>query len=203
MPCCARTQQWSARFPAWSIPHGNHCWMRTHCHTVLCSLQFDKCLWGATYTGPIVMIMAWGCVLSFQAEGAESMYGNYFSLGTLVWRNPKTFFFLCFSACTPSLTLLSAFWIMNHRIIKAGEDVWGHQIQPLTSTTVLNMQLLCIGQLRAPAAEQFAVEGLFSGPQLKRFLGDGATEWPERIINAKLMAFTLSNPRWGSTRGKS
>lgn len=147
--------------------------------------------------------MPWGCVLSFQAEGAESMYGNYFSLGTLVKRNPKAFFFLYFSACTPSLTLLSALCFMNHRIIKAGEDDWGHQIQPLTSTTVLNMQLLCIGQLRAPAAEQFAVEGLFSGPQLNKFLGGGATEWGGRIINAKLMAFTLHNPRWGSTWGKS
>lgn len=104
----------------------------------------------------------------------------------------KGLFSLCFSACTPSLTLLSAFWFMNHRIIKVG-GVWDHQIQPLTSTTVLNMQLLCIGQLRAPAPEQFAIEGLFSGPQLNRFPGDGATEWTGRIRNAKLMACTTQD----------
>lgn len=97
----------------------------------------------------------------------------------------KGLFSLCFSVCTPSLTLLSAFSFMNHKIIEVGEDVWDHQIQPLTGTTVLNMQLLCIGKLRAPAAQQFATEGLFSGPQLNRIPGDGATGWTGRIRNAK------------------
>lgn len=55
------------------------------------------------------------------------------------------------------------------------------------------MQLLCIGQLRAPAPEQFAIEGLFSGPQLNRFPGDGATEWTGRIRNAELMACATQN----------
>ena len=88
------------------------------------------------------------------------MHGNYFSLGTLVQRNPISLFPPCFSACTLSLTFLSAFWFM---------------------------QLL--GQFRAPAGEQSAIEGLFSGPQLNRFPGDGATEWTGRTCNKKHMAF--------------
>lgn len=72
-------------------------------------------LQGATYIEPIVMIMPWGCVFSFQAEGAESMYGKYFSLGTLVQRNPKAFSPVLLSLHT--LTLLTA-----HRIIKV-QDV--------------------------------------------------------------------------------
>lgn len=98
-----------------------------------------------------------GCVLSFQAEEVESMHGNYFSLGTLVQSNPTAFPPPpCFSACIPSVTLLSAFWFM---------------------------QLL--GQFQAPVGEQFATEGLFSGPQLKRFPGDGATEEDRKNVPHK------------------
>lgn len=67
------------------------------------------------------------------------MHGNYFSLGTLVQRNPTAFFPQRFSACTPSLKLLSAFWFMQ-----------------------------VLGRFRAPAGEQFAIEGLFFWSPVKQ-----------------------------------
>lgn len=67
-------KQWPAQFPAWPNAHGKRCWMRTHCHAALRSPQFDKCIWAESSIEPIVVIVPWGCVLSFQAEEVESTH---------------------------------------------------------------------------------------------------------------------------------
>lgn len=131
--------------------------MRTHCHAALHSPQFDKCIWAESYTEPIVVIVPWGCVLSFQAEEVESMHGNYFSLGISVQRNPTAPF----------------------------ADVCQLAYPHSRSSQPCFMQLW--GQFTAPAGEQFAIEGLFSGPWLNRFPGDGDTEWLERTCKTKCM----------------